>query len=194
MLAYDRALTSTKRLDEDGRLHVSDARISKAQVRHYRGDEIPDWQELSLDPDRIYGVLCPPDELARAAATFEGLPLLAEHMPISAREHPRGLVVGATGNDARFEAPYLIASLAIWDQAAIDLVESGARRELSCAYRYRARMSPGVFEGERYDGLMRDLRGNHVAIVGQGRAGSDVALDRALSWRKHHGRRISAVA
>jgi hypothetical protein len=194
MLAYDRALTSTKRLDEDGRLHVSGARISKAQVRPYKGGEIPDWHELGLEPDVVYKLLCSAEELESAASTFAGLPLLIDHRPISAQEHPRELVVGAIGSDVRFEAPYLLASLTIWDQSSIDLVKSGERRALSASYHYEPEMTPGVFDGERYDGAMRDIRGNHLALVREGRAGSDVALDRAISWRrKHYGYR-SAVA
>jgi hypothetical protein len=58
----------------------------------------------------------------------------------------------------------------------IDLVESEIQKELSSAYRYRADMTPGSYEGENYDGVMRDIVGNHVALVKEGRAGSDVVV------------------
>jgi uncharacterized protein len=35
-------------------------------------------------------------------------------------------------------------------------------------------MSPGEFEGMKYDGVMRDLACNHVALVAAGRCGPDV--------------------
>jgi hypothetical protein len=35
-------------------------------------------------------------------------------------------------------------------------------------------MSPGEFEGQKYDGVMRELGCNHVALVEAGRCGSDV--------------------
>jgi hypothetical protein len=42
-------------------------------------------------------------------------------------------------------------------------------------------MTPGMYEGQRYDGVMRDIQGNHVALVKSGRAGSDVmAADNEL--------------
>jgi hypothetical protein len=42
-------------------------------------------------------------------------------------------------------------------------------------------MTPGMYEGQRYDGVMRDIQGNHVALVKAGRAGSDVmAADKEL--------------
>jgi hypothetical protein len=32
-------------------------------------------------------------------------------------------------------------------------------------------MTPGVYEGKRFDGIMRDIQGNHVALVPDGRVG-----------------------
>ena len=37
-------------------------------------------------------------------------------------------------------------------------------------------MTPGDYQGEPYDGLMRDIVGNHVALVREGRAGADVVV------------------
>ena len=37
-------------------------------------------------------------------------------------------------------------------------------------------MTPGTYEGEPYHGVMRDIVGNHVALVREGRAGSDVVV------------------
>jgi hypothetical protein len=35
-------------------------------------------------------------------------------------------------------------------------------------------MTPGNYEGAHYDGIMTEIRGNHLALVESGRAGSDV--------------------
>jgi hypothetical protein len=37
-------------------------------------------------------------------------------------------------------------------------------------------MEPGVFKGERYQGSMVDIVGNHVATVADGRNGDDCSL------------------
>lgn len=37
-------------------------------------------------------------------------------------------------------------------------------------------MTPGEFEGEKFDGVMRDIVANHVALVAEGRAGPDVIV------------------
>lgn len=173
-LAFDRA--TVRRIDVDGRMHVEISNISKATVNPYRGNEIPDWEALGLDANRIYFLLRDPQELEKAASTFNNIPLLSKHIPVSAAEPQKEFVVGATGSNASYQAPYLKNSLVVWDAVAIALIESEEQKELSSAYRYRADMTPGVYEGVAHDGVMRDIRGNHVALVEVGRAGPDVVV------------------
>jgi uncharacterized protein len=199
-LALDRA--SARTFDADGRLHVAVANISKAAVNGYLGREIPNWQLLGLNADRIYQLFRDPDELAKAASTFNNLPLLSRHVPVDVSDHRPDLVVGSTGTDAKFAAPYLQNSLVIWTADAIEGVVSGKQRELSGAYRYHALMEPGTFDGLRYDGRMVEMVGNHVALVAEGRAGSDVVVgDGALRSRRTdfaerfpHAARIKVIA
>lgn len=173
-LAFDRATVRT--IDAYGRMHVAVSNISKATVNPYRGNEIPDWEELGLDPNRIYFLLRDPQELEKAARTFNGIQLLHIHIPVDASQPRKERVVGTTGTDAAFHAPYLKNSLVVWDAIAIAGIDSEEQKELSCAYGYRADMTPGVYEGVAYDGVMRDIRGNHVALVEVGRAGPDVVV------------------
>jgi hypothetical protein len=102
--------------------------------------------------------------------------LLRKHVPVSAEDHAAHDTIGAVMNDAAFEDPYLKASLSVWPQDDIDDIESEAKKELSSGYHYRAEMTPGNFRGMRYDGVMRDIVGNHVALVKDGRAGPDVVV------------------
>jgi hypothetical protein len=173
-LAMDRDTVRSR--DQDGRLHVEITNISKAAVNPYRGSEIPDAEALGLDPDKIYQLLRDPEELVKAATTFNNLPLLDVHIPVTVDDPRQEHVIGSTGTDAVFEAPYLRNSLVVWTAEAIDGIESGEQQEISCAYRYVADMTPGEYEGERYDGVMREIRGNHVALVATGRAGPDVVV------------------
>ena len=176
LIAMDRA-PSVRSFDADGRLHVASSHISKANVCPYLGREIPGWEELGLDGDHVYNLLRDPDELARAAPTFNNLPVLSEYVPVTAfgeDSHREDLVVGSTGTDASFNGVYLVNSLVVWARRSIDGIESDEQRELSSAYRYRADMTPGNYKGVAYDGIMRDIIGNHVALVFEGRAGPDV--------------------
>jgi 8-oxo-dGTP pyrophosphatase MutT (NUDIX family) len=173
-IALDR--DTVRAYDADGRLHVKATNISKANVCPYWGREIPLFQELGLDPNRKYYLLRDPEELKLAADSFNNLPILSKHVPVTAASHQPDFVIGSTGTDAKFDGSFLRNSLVLWAQKAIDNVENEQQKELSSAYRYRADMTPGTFNGERYDGVMRDIIGNHVALVKTGRAGPDVIV------------------
>lgn len=174
-LAFDK--DTARRYDADGRLHVSRCRISKANVCPYRGDEIPDGEKLGLDPNRIYYLYRAPEELAKAASTFANIPLTLHHVPVNVDAPAQELVVGVIGSDVSFEAPYLVASLAVWTRDGVDAIETRAQEQLSSGYRYRAEMTRGITpEGVAFDGIMRDIVGNHVALVSEGRAGPDVVV------------------
>ena len=178
-VTFDRA--SVRTYDTDGRLHVETTNISKSNICEYTGREIPDYQKLGLDANKTYKLFRDPIELAKAAGSFNNIPLLSRHVPVSAEDHQPKIIVGSLGTDAAFDAPYLRNSLVVWAKDAIDDIESGEKVELSSAYRYRADMTPGNFEGKSYDGVMRDINGNHVALVKEGRAGPDVVVgDSAL--------------
>lgn len=173
-LALDKNTFRSK--DENGYLHVESSHITKATVNPYYGREIPGWREEGLDPDKIYYGFRAPEELKKSVPTWAGLPLHIEHHVDSAEEPQKLTRVGAIGNDPRWEEPYIDVSLTVWDQNAIDGIEDDSFRELSCAYRYEPDFTPGDYNGKHYDFVMRNIRGNHVALVEEGRAGSDVLV------------------
>lgn len=182
-LAFDRQ--SVRETDVDGRLHVSVTNISKANICPYLGREIPGWEQLGLQSDKIYKLFRDPDELAQAADTFNNLPILDRHVAVDAwnpDSHKPEVVIGSTGTDAAFVPPYLQNSAVLWSRLAINDVQAAdrnakrGRRQWSCAYRYTPDMTPGNFEGLQYDGVMRNIIGNHVALVDEGRAGPDVLI------------------
>jgi len=171
--AFDKA---NRRIDTDGRLHVERSHISKAAVNPYYGEEIPGWQALGLDPEKIYQMFRDPEELKKAAPTFARLPILSEHVPITTKDLPKDKIIGAIGSDVDFNYPYLDADLCFWEDPAIAGIDSGQVRELSCCYHYVPIMEPGEYKGTPYDGRMTQIEGNHLAKVEAGRAGSDVLV------------------
>jgi uncharacterized protein len=183
-LAFDR-MVSARSYDRDGRLRVDLAVISQANVSRYYGHEIIGADTLHLDPQRTYLLYRPPDELAIAASSACGLPVLTAHEPVDAVEFRPDLLVGATLNDARFVAPHLLCSIAIWSADAIKDIESGKKGALSWGYRYETDMRPGVTpDGKRFDGSIRGLVGNHVAVVDVPRIGAaGYIADRSPNWR-----------
>jgi 8-oxo-dGTP pyrophosphatase MutT (NUDIX family) len=167
---------SVRTYDQDGHLLVEMTNISKANVCPYRGEEIPDSEALGLDPNKVYMLLRDPKELEKAASTAQGKPVLLLHVPINADDHPREITVGSVAGEPVFKAPYLRAPLSVWDGEAIELIESDKQKQISCAYHYSADMTPGEYKGEHYDGVMRNIAFNHVALVEEGRAGPDVVV------------------
>lgn len=174
ILAFDKL--SVRRTDTDGRLFVETSRISKAAVNPYYGREIPGWDDLGLDPDRVYRVFRPPEELRRAAATFNNLPILAVHTHVTADDPKKDVIIGTTGSDSAFDGQYLTNSLAFWDAEYIGKIEADEQRELSSSYRYIPILENGSYNGSPYDIKMTDIEGNHVALVVEGRAGPDVLV------------------
>jgi hypothetical protein len=191
-LALDRESVRTK--DRDGRLRVARTHISKANVCPYKGSEIPGYEELGLEPNRIYQLLRDPEELAKAAPTLNGVPLLRKHIPVSAEDHQPDDVVGSLGTDADFDGEYLDNSVFVNAREAIDGIESGKKRELSAGYHYRPDMTPGNFRGKAFDGVMRDIVFNHVALVEDGRVGPDVLVGDSTENLPMKTTRIAALA
>jgi len=163
--------------DKDGRLHVAKSHISKATVNPYYGCEIPNFEKLGLDAEKVYMLFRDPKELERAASSFARLPILAQHVQdLSADDNKKNLVIGSIGSIVEFNEPYLDADLSIWDAEYIEHIENGTMCNLSCGYYYTADMTAGEFEGEKYDGRMTNIVGNHLALVEVGRAGHDVVV------------------
>lgn len=178
-----RRMTFDRRMETvDGHLVVTGCHITKANVCPYLGAEIPKAEELGLKADKIYYLYRDAAEIKAAVETYNRIPLLMQHVAVSADAPQQFLTVGTVSN-ARFNHPYLDADLTVWTREGIEAIESGKQRELSCGYRYAAEMTPGTSpEGEKYDGRMTQIIANHIALVEAGRAGPDVLVaDAALA-------------
>lgn len=177
-VAFDRA-GSVRWVDKDGRLHVKRSNFTRVQIAPYRGDEIPDWEKRGLDPEKIYHAYRPAEELSKpeTVRSIEGIPIQLRHnldFPDSPAKKTR---VGSTGDLASFEFPYLTNSLHLHDQKAIDLVNDGLMRELSLCYHYDPDFTAGeTDDGKKYDFVMRNIRGQHLALVEEGRAGASCCV------------------
>ena len=167
---------SARSFDGNGYLRVSKSNISKANICPYIGDEIPNWEALGLNPKQQYMLYRCPEELARAVDTFKNVPLLNEHIPFGTLNPPKSAIVGSVGSNVDFNGIYLTADLIVTDATAIALIESEQQKELSPGYRYTADMTSGEVNGQKYDGVMRNIVGNHLALVDVGRSGSDVVV------------------
>lgn len=176
-IAFDRA--SARSLDADGRMRVRDCVITVAEINPYYGREIPGHEELGLSPSKVYELYRDPAELETALEDFNGQPLLIRHILQTADDPRKEYVAGSVFN-ARWDGVNVRADLLITDRRAIDYIESGELADLSSSYRYRADMTPITVNGRKADGVMRDIRPNHVALVEDGRATGAHVADSAL--------------
>ena len=170
---------SKRTYDDNGFLHVSISPLTRVQVAPYHGSEIPGWQSLGLDPERIYKGYRSAEELSKPETieSVNGTPIQLMHHMDYADAPAKATRVGSTGTDAAFHDPYLTNSLHIQDKKAIDRINDGSMRELSLAYRYKPIFTAGVSpDGEKYDFLMTDISANHLALVDEGRAGHEVLV------------------
>ena len=85
--------------------------------------------------------------------------------------------VGHAGSHVRFSDGFVEVALVITDQNAIDAVKRGDAQEVSAGYRVDYDPTPGVTpNGESYDGIQRNIKVNHIALVNRGRAGREARL------------------
>lgn len=177
-VAFDKA--SARSYDANGHLIVDSTVITKAAVNPYYGKEIPNYESLGLDPEKIYNMLRDPAELEKGMHTLGEKQLLIKHIFVSADEPQKESIAGTIGSNLEMVGNDVKGSLTVWDKEAINLIESGKLAELSASYFYDPVMKSGTFNGQPYDGIMTNIRGNHVALVERGRIGRDALVADAL--------------
>jgi uncharacterized protein len=105
---------------------------------------------------------------------------------LSAADHRPDLIVGVI-LDPQWLDPDLLATLILWDAAAIKRVEraeaEGAGANLSCGYRYTPVVAPGTHQGMPFRGVMKAIVPNHCAMVDRGRVAGAMVGDAALRRR-----------
>lgn len=167
---------SHREVDENGRLIIHDTLITKESVDPYYGSEIPGYEEFGLEPNKVYHIYRPATELKKAIKKFDGVPVLDTHImdnPGAERKENR---VGSVSN-SRMDGGAVFADLSIWDQDAIDKINSGEKRELSAGYSADTYFKPAEFNGEHYDLIMKNLSINHIALVRRGRVPGAMVYD-----------------
>jgi len=169
---------SVRSIDKNGYLHVAISPLTKEQVAPYHGFEIPHYEDLGFKANETYYGYRPESELKKPETieSTNGIPIQFRHHIDSAENPAKQTRVGSTGTDGAYSAPYLTNSLHIQDETAKNRINDGSLRELSLAYWYDPVKKSGEFNGQHYDFLMTNIRANHLALVEEGRAGSDVLV------------------
>lgn len=140
----------------------ADAYLTRVGVFSYLNADGTERRELRL-PEEVFK--------GDSMKSFGLVPVTNDHPPaLLTAENTKQYQVGAVGEGVRRDGEYVRASLLITDAATIAAMEAG-KQQLSNGYTCELDMTPGEWNGQRYDAIQRGIRGNHVAIVDVGRAG-----------------------
>jgi 8-oxo-dGTP pyrophosphatase MutT (NUDIX family) len=181
MTAEDTA--SARSYDGNGWYEVKKNPISRVGIFPYSGAQLGLQGD---DAERIFQVLRPPEELSdpECIASFKLLPWIDNHamlgpaaqaMTDAALPAEAKGVHGVIGEQVFFEDGVLYGNIKTFSDHLADLIDAG-KRELSAGYRCVYDMVSGIFNGQHYDCVQRQIRGNHLALVKEGRMGPGVAV------------------
>lgn len=178
-------------------LYVTDCVLTSACVSEYKGKEINGWEQFGLEPEKIYGVLRPREEIEKAIDTYKGLSLLDKHIGVTTEIPQDKFWLGTIGTDARMEGNDLLNTVVLWKQEAIDAIEKAdegdpnGKKCLSVGYKYDIVKEDGTFEDKKYQFKMTNIRANHVALVDKGRVDGAQIADRSININNNYLKGIS---
>jgi uncharacterized protein len=123
---------------------------------------------------RPEGEVASPESLA----SFAGKAITLEHPPVLLDSaNTKDYQIGFSGTEVVYDDGFVRAVMTITDQEAIERIMRGDAKEVSAGYRVNYEATPGVTDsGENYDGIQKEISGNHIAVVRRGRAGPQVKL------------------
>jgi hypothetical protein len=150
-----------------------DALLTRIGVFDYLNKDGSIRRELRL-PDEVFN--------ADSLKSFEDLSLTNGH-PNEAvtSKNSQKYHVGHV-RDVRPEGPHVAGRVTITADEAIEAAKKG-KKQLSCGYNCDLELTqgvtdgiPGIEDGLGYDAIQRNIKGNHLAIVENGRAGDTASL------------------
>lgn len=175
--------TDKKEIDTNGYVTYYDVPMTKVGVFPYLGRQI----SPELEPDRIYQVLRPEEELTKPETlkSLEKIPFVDEHEMLGKGFTPpedKG-VEGTTLTNVNVKLPLITNDLVAYTERVKNEIENHDKRGLSMGYRCRYEYSPGEYEGQHYDFIQRDIIFNHIALVDEGRMGDECRImDSAITF------------
>lgn len=175
MILFDKLnITSDRTYTSEGFLKVP-ARISRVGIQDYLAVEMG----LDGDPTRIIKVYRPESEVfsPESLQSFSNKTITDNHPPdLITSLNAKQFAVGFSGDVVDRDDIYVKAYLTVTDENVIRNIKNG-KVELSNGYTSDIEWTPGVApSGEQYDAIQTNIRGNHIAIVEKGRAGSECKI------------------
>lgn len=180
MIYYGSRISDNLSETPEGFLICHNVPIARTGYQDYLGSELidcfPDAQkEFGIEPSKAYKVYRSADEVFSPAtiASFEGKPFTDNHPSEMVDTQNIDLYgKGHIQNIHRGTGEYrdmLIADIICTDESVANEIKHKLKREVSCGYDLVIKKGPKGFE-------QTQIRGNHLALVENGRAGQKAAI------------------
>ena len=170
--ARDFMSLTSRHMTDEGYL-VAPGNMARTGVQEYRAYELG-LDADGMDPMKVIRLHRPPEEVFDGAsmASFEGKPITIEHPPVAVTSDNWSELAKGDVRDVGRSGDLMTGTLVIRSKDAIEAVQDG-KVQLSNGYTFELDMTSGTTaDGRAYDGIQRNIRGNHVALVDAARCGS----------------------
>ncbi len=174
-------MPTARERDDNGFMSVVGCPISSFGIFDYSAGQLG----LPGDPNRIVKVFRPesavsdPDTLD----SFKNVPFIVDHEMLSGFEDDDSAeapddygVDGVLTGNVYYDAPWMRGDIKIFSRRAQRALAQ-KKRDLSLGYSCDFEIKPGVFNGQPYEVVQTNMRGNHIALVDEGRVPGAKVLD-----------------
>jgi hypothetical protein len=174
-------MATNRERDENGYLTIKGCPISSFGIFPYSAGQLG----LDGDPNQIINVYRPESAVSdpEALESFKNMPFINEHTYLSGIPGDENAVApeekgvdGIITSNVYYDVPWMRGDLVIYSRKMQEELESG-KKDLSLGYKCQFEHAPGTFDGQPYEFVQTKMRGNHIALVGEGRVPGARVLD-----------------
>lgn len=172
---------TARRIDKNGFLEILGCPISSFGIFDYSAAQVG----LDGDPNRVVKVFRPESAVnsAEAIESFKNIPFIDDHEMLSGFEGdeentaPEDYGIdGVLTSNVYFEDGWMKGDLKVFSRKLRRAIDSG-KVDLSLGYDCDFIVQDGEWNGQPYEVIQTNLRGNHIALVDVGRVPGARVLD-----------------
>lgn len=174
-------MPTAREQDNNGFLMVRGCPISSFGIFDYSAGQLG----LPGDPNRIVKVFRPESAVSDAGAleSFKNVPFIVDHEMLSGFQGDDNTtapddygVDGVLTGNVYFDSPWMKGDIKIFSRRAQYALQN-RKKDLSLGYSCDFEVKPGVWNGQPYEVVQTNMRGNHIALVDEGRVPGARVLD-----------------
>ena len=140
--------------------------VTTCGIFEYKNDDGSTRRELRL-PENVFD--------KKSLESYKGKPIIITHDAGEVdKENVRREQIGTIMSEGYRDGDSVRCEIIIHDTNAL---KSCGLKELSLGYSLDTDDTPGVYHGEKYDCIQKNIEINHLALVGEARAGETARLN-----------------